>query len=354
VEVVGMKKGSFLFLSVVIAILLSLLLTGCVPSGGKPAAYSNPYLPDKSSLYDLIEVSVNPALMTSESANSLLNSVNALLAKDHAKDVTSSLLSILVSCREDARYEVFPGDPDEQTEYKVIFSDAWKANPSREETNPFLDFGITENSEVYLYSGEIKLIDGPNGNAATTITTTINSTESSVTITRISSYISSLPLENHVYSNVLKVQLIFSGHENYQEYSSVEISYYFDKAHGLVKFDMYVNTEKEKIPLMDVSLVQSNVGKYEIGPSPAKNLEPDNTSIPRENVPFTWDSTETAVTYDLMLFSSGGTATVIPDLTSKSYTMNSLAKDIYQWTIVTRNSNNDLSTIAKLAIFFTY
>ena len=345
-----MKKAVMLEVSVLLLVFLVFSLSGCVTGPSGPSIYSNPYLSNRTSEYDLIEVSVNPSVMlTMGNYTSIFNDD---LSDEHLNDLKSispSLLSVTVSCREDAKYEVYVSD--EETEYRMIFSGAWNAQPTKEEQEmkPFFDFSITKNSEVYLYEKGIKLIDGPNGNTAATITTTVGS----ATVVRGSSYISSLPVGNHVYTNVLRVNLLFSGSDPSNGNSPLELVYFFDKSVGLIKFDSYLIYDSNKIPLMSVDLIKTNIGTYEIGPSPATNLEPNNTPVSKDDVVFTWSSTETTVTYNLIYFNSNGDSTEVPSLPYTTYDAGPLDSDSYLWTIVTVGSNG-LSTISQPAFFIAY
>ena len=104
---------------------------------------------------------------------------------------------------------------------------------------------------------------------------------------------------------------------------------------------------------MSVDLIETNIGTYEIGPSPATNLEPNNTPVSKDDVIFTWSSTETTVTYNLIYFNSNGDSTEVPSLPYTTYDAGPLDSDSYLWTIVTVGSNG-LSTISQPAFFIAY
>ncbi len=342
-----MRKMVFLTVGVLIISVFAFLLSGCTPVSPIPSSFSNPYLPDKSSEYDLIRVSVSPVLLKNDSGNFSEHLVfSPLYRYEKLKDISFSLLAVTFDCLENARYETILHE--NTAESKMIFSNAWDADPNTEgEMGQFFDFEIKRNSEVYLGS-DIRLIDGPSGNTVGTMTTQIGT----VTVKRVTSYVSDLKVENHTYSNVLKVDLFFSA--NYDEFNgaSVQFSYYFEKNIGLVKFDSYINMNSQKLPLMSVDLVKTDVGKYEIGPAPARALSPNNTQVSGDVV-LTWNSTETNVTYDLILFDSNGDSTRISSLKSTTYDIGVLNEDVYLWTIVTVTSNG-LSTISKPAFFVVY
>ncbi len=339
-----MKRNSVILLTVLSLLALPMLLSGCVNGPSNPSAPTNPYLPSRVSQYDQIEVSVNPFLING--SQSLFPNKKTLLK--NLKNISTSLLSATVSCKEDAKYETIVSN--NEMEYKMVFSDAWDGSPNSEgEMGSFFDFEISKDSEVYLYGTGIKIVDGPNGNAAATITTQIGS----MTVTRVSSYISSLQVGNQTYSNVLKVKLLISGSNLYGSGSStLELSYYFNKNIGMIEFDSHVTYDSQKILLIAVKLVSINIGKYEIGPSPASSLSPKNTAV-SGNVVLSWNSTETKVTYDVSLFNSNGILQKFSSLNSTTCDVGNLARDSYLW-MVTSVGSNELSTISKPAIFVVY
>lgn len=335
-----MKRNSVIALIVLLIFALPILLSGCMNVPSNPTTPTNPYLPDRASQYDQIEVSINPFLITNSSIKKTpLTSL---------ENISTSLLSATVSCEEDAKYEISLSD--NEIEYKMLFSDAWNGNPNREgEMGSFFDFEISKNSEVYLYGTGIKIIDGPTGNVAATVTTQIGS----MTVTRVSFYVNSLQVGSRIYSNVLKVELLISDGNLYGSGSStLELFYYFDKNIGMIKFDSYAMYNSQKIPLIAVKLLRTNIGKYEIGPSPASSLSPNNTGVSGEVV-LNWNSTETNVTYDVSLFNSNGILHEFSSLNSTTCDVGILTQDSYLWTVTTVSSNG-LSTISKSAFFVVY
>ncbi len=339
-----MKRNSVILLIVLSLLALPILLSGCVNGPSNPSTPTNPYLPNRASQQDRIEVSVNPFLIDG-SQSFFFNKKTPL---KNLENISTSLLSATVSCEEDAKYETIVSD--NEMEYKMLFSDAWDGNPNSEGTmGSFFDFEVSKDSVVYLHGTGIKIIDGLNGNVAATVTTSIGS----MTVTRMSSYINSLQVGNQTYSNVLKVRLLMSNSNLYGSGSStLEFSYYFNKNTGMIKFDSYAIYDSQKILLIAVKLMNVNIGKYEIGPSPASSLSPKNTAVSGDVV-LSWNSTETKVTYDVSLFNSNGILQKFSSLNLTTYDVGNLARDSYLWT-VTSVGSNELSTISKPALFVVY
>ncbi len=328
-----MKKVGWLAFLALTTVVLSLFLSGCV-NLNPPSTMGNPYFPISSTRYDKVKITVPFFMAGVQETQSVKNS--------------STILNATVSCVEDAKYtinEVGNG----KKEFKMIFSNAWEGKPDQEGDMGLLYFTLDKDSVLYLFDSNLKLIDGPNGN----LVGSIDMHMGTETVVRTSSRVN-LNFDGKSYTNVLKVSLYFPDYTFNSISAALTMDFYFAKNVGLVQFTIKMNYSGENISAFDVKVIETNVPSYEVGPSAATSLSPNNNvvSIP-SNVILTWQNSQSNVSYTIFVYDSDGNLITQRTTSSKSCDIGTLQNGMYFWIVRTENSDG-LSTLSKTAVFTIY